>query len=124
MNILSSALVILSAVCVGSLIGYIFGFAMSAHSDVMNGVRPRTNNRFLLFIARPTASFNFVEGIVFFFLMLAWLPIFFGLCAVPAIIGNKLGIDDALLIKVTYAVFVGVVFVARRYGAKAWSALV
>ena len=124
MNILSAALVILSAICVGGLIGYISGFAMSAHSDVMSGVRPRTNNRFLLFMARPTASFNFAEGIVFLFLMLAWIPIFLGLCAIPAIIGSKLDIDDSLLIKVTYAVFVGAAFLARRYGAKAWGALV
>ena len=124
MSVLSVALIILSAVCVGGLIGYIFGFAMSAHPDVVNGVCPRTNNRFLLFIARPTTSFNSVERIVFFFLMLAWLPIFFGLCAVPAMVGTKLAGDDPLLIKVTYAVFIGVSFVTRRFGAKAWAALV
>lgn len=124
MNFLPLALVILSAISVGGLIGYIFGFAMSAHSDVISGLRPRTNNRFLLFIARPTASFNFVERVVFFFLMLAWLPTFFGLCAVPAIVGTKLGVDDPLLIEVTYAVFVGFAYFSRRYGAKAWSALV
>ncbi len=124
MTTLFDALIILSAVCAGGIIGYIFGFAIAAHPDVVEGVRPKTNNRFLLLIARPTASLNPVERIVFIFVMLAWLAIFFGLCAVPALVATKLGVDDLLLVKVAYLIFAGVSFYARRYGAKAWRILV
>lgn len=124
MTTLNPALVVLSAVLVGSIIGYIFGFAVASHADVLEGVRPRTNNKFLLFIARPTADFKWWEGIMFAIAMLAWIPIFFGLCAVPALIGNGLAIDDPMIFKVTYVIFGCVLFFARRFGAKVWRNLV
>jgi hypothetical protein len=123
MNVLSSTLTILSAICAGAVMGYIFGFVRSAHFDVMSGVRPRTNNRFLIFICPPTASYNFAEGLVFLFLMLAWIPIFFGLCSVPVIVGSKLGLGIPF-VKMTYVGYFAAMLTFLRYGAKAWSALV
>ncbi len=119
---LSFALTILSALCAGGIIGYVFGFARAAHFAALSGLRPKTRNRFLLFICRPTASYNLAEGIVFFFLMLAWLAIFFCLCGAPAIVGSKLGVDGPF-IKGTYVGFFGVFLFFLRYGAKAWNAL-
>jgi hypothetical protein len=120
---LQPILVILSSVLVGAVLGYVMGFSIAAHPDVMAGVRPKTNSKFLLFMARPTASFSFLEGILFLLVMLAWLPTFFALFAVPAMIGNQLGVQDSVTITVAYVVLGGVLLFARRFGVKAWNAL-
>ena len=78
MSILLSAITIFSAIFVGVVIGYITGFAMSAHPDILQGLKPRTNNKLLLLIARPTASFNYLERVMFIIIMLAWIPVFLG----------------------------------------------
>jgi len=124
MTSLYSALVILSGALIGSIVGYIFGFATASHPDVMAGVRPRTNNKILMFFARPTATLNWWEGSLFVIVMLAWIPIFFLLLAVPALIGIKFNIDDPVTVRVTYLIAVGALFFVRRFGAKAWGDLV
>jgi hypothetical protein len=124
MTSLYSALVILCGVLIGSALGYLFGFVNASHADVMAGVSPRTNNKILLFFARRTAYLNWWEGSVFFIVILAWIPLFFGLCAVPIVIGNILDVDDPVTTRVAYLMFVGGLFFARRFGAKAWRNLV
>jgi hypothetical protein len=124
MTSLYSMLVFLSGVLIGSVVGYIYGFATASHADVMAGVCPRTNNKILIFFARPTATLNWWEGSLFVIVMLAYIPIFFGLFAVPAVIGIKLNIDDPITIKVTYSISVGALLFARRFGTKAWRNLV
>lgn len=124
MTSLYSALIILSGVLIGSIVGYIFGFATASHADVMAGVRPRTNNKILIFFARPTATLNWWEGSVFAIVMLVYIPIFFGLFAVPLVIGIKLNIDDPITIRFTYSICAGAVFFTRHFGTKAWRNLV
>lgn len=124
MTSLYSALVILSGVLVGSIVGYIFGFATASHPDVMAGACPKTNNKILRFFARRTATLNWWEGSLFVIVMLAWIPVFFGLCAVPAMLGNQLNIDDPVTIRITYLIFAGALFFARRFGIKGWRNLV
>jgi hypothetical protein len=97
---------------------------MASHNDVIAGVRPRTESKFLRFLARPTATLSSAEKIMFAPLMIFWVPMFFGLFAIPAIIGNALSVDDNVTVKVTYAVLSGALLIARKFGKRAWNALV
>ncbi len=124
MNIFLPGLIFLTAIFIGAIIGYVFGFARTAHPDIMLGVRPKSTNRLLLLMARPTSSLKFVEGIVFTLVMFIWVPIFFGLCAVPGILAYRFGFGERISPEILYGVFVVVAWLASFSGAKAWRAMV
>jgi len=77
MTIFYQTMVVASAIIMWGAVGYLFGFSLTAHGGVVSGFRPRTNNRLLLAICRPTASLSLPGKIVFALAMLAWVPIFF-----------------------------------------------
>lgn len=123
MTALPAALTILSAVCAGAILGYVFGFSRSADAAVTNGVRPKTRNRFLVFIFRPVAGYHLGEAFLFLLLMAAWMVIFFVLVATPILVGAKLFGLQLAFVKMTYVLFFGFMFIAWRFGAKAWRRL-
>ena len=104
----------------GGVAGFVMGFSLTAHPDILRGVRPATTSRFLLFICRETKELNFVEGIAMLVLVLGWLVIFFALCGVPAVLAGHLGGASATLPTLGYVSFVAAWWVFRKYGAHAW----
>jgi hypothetical protein len=123
MRVLPAFLVALCGVSAGVLVGVVFGFSMASHTDVLRGVRPITTNRLILFLARPTREFGPFGGILFVALMLAWLAISFGLCALPAIAAQRLTGDGPPLVLVAYGFFAVATWLGWRFGAHAWGAL-
>ena len=123
MSVLPAFLVALCGVGAGALVGVVFGFSIASHADVLRGVRPNTTNRLILFLARPTSEFGLFGGILFVVLMLAWLAVFFGLCALPAIAAQRLTGDGPPLVLVAYGFFAVATWLGRRFGAHAWGAL-
>lgn len=120
MDAISAILQIFSAVIAGGVIGVIFGFSIASHNDVLRGVRPLTQNRFILFLARPTSEFSFFEGVLFFALILAWLVAFFAICAVPAFVSSKMSNGGLIAAEIVYAIFVLAGWLGRKFGAHIW----
>lgn len=115
------ALVILTALFSGAAIGCAFGFAIASHGDSTAGIRPRTGNALVRFISKRPAEYNFFEGLAFAILMIAWLPIFFGLCALPYILADQAIIDDSFKVNVLYIAFGLALLLSRGLGARAWN---
>jgi hypothetical protein len=120
MYALSIAIVAAIGSASGLLIGIVFGFGVASHYDVLAGARPRTENRFLRWICRPTRELSVLEGILFVLLMLGWLVVFFALCALPILVAAKLGDEDPLLFALAMGTFVSASFFARTLGRKLW----
>lgn len=123
MSIESAFLVALRGIVAGSMVGTGFGFGLASHADVLRGVRPNTMNRLILFLARPTNEFGLLSGILFLALMCVWLVIFFGLCALPAIVSQRLSGDGPPLSLVAYGFFAVATWLGRRFGVHAWSVM-
>ena len=116
-------LIALCSVMAGGLLGTVLGFSFASHPDVMRGVRPRTRNRFLLLICRPTASLSLPE-LAFFLAMLAvWLVIFFALCSVPALAAKGMGNGSRPSLYTGYALFIVAWWLAHFVGARIWRSL-
>ena len=120
MYALSLAAVATTGLVVGCLIGTIFGFSLASHYDVLAGRRPTASNRFLRWLCRPTREYGLIEGILFVLLMLAWLVVFFALCAIPVAVAAKIDGDDSSLIGVAIVSFVAASYFARGLGRKLW----
>lgn len=118
---LNAAAVVLIGLLSGGILGLVLGFSAASHRDVLSGFRPNTNNRFILFLARPTSEFTGLESALFLLLMLLWLAVFFGLCALPAIAAAKLEGDGPPLLLVAYGFAFGAWWLGQRVGAQAWS---
>jgi hypothetical protein len=123
MNILGASLVSLSSLAAGGIVGFVFGFSLASHADVLRGVRPATTNRLVLFLARPTSEFRLHESLLFLILMGTWLAVFFALCAVPAIVAGRFLPDTELLMPVGYLLFVAAGWLGRRFGKHVWWAM-
>lgn len=123
MNILGASLVALSSLAAGGIVGFVFGFSLASHADVLRGVRPATTNRLVLFLARPTSEFRLLESLLFLILMGTWLAVFFALCAVPAVVAGRFLGDAELLMPVGYVLFVVAGWFGRRFGKHVWWAM-
>lgn len=123
MNILGATLVSVASLAAGGIVGFVFGFSLASHADVLRGVRPATTNRLVLFLARPTSEFRLLESLLFLILMGTWLAIFFALCAVPAIIADRFLDDTELLMPVAYVLFVAAGWLGNRFGKHVWWAM-
>lgn len=117
---LSAVLVaIVGAVC-GGIVGVVFGFSATSHTDVLRGVRPVTNSRIIRFLARPTAEMSPAEGVLFVLLILAWLAVFFGLMLLPAVAAGRLTEDTVPLVPLAYGVTAVAWWLGFKFGAHAW----
>jgi hypothetical protein len=123
MSAVPLALVSASSIGAGAAVGFVLGFSVASHADVLRGVRPQTQNRLVLFLARPTSEFNFLEGVVFLGLMATWLGVFFALCALPALVAGRFGVEAEMLIPVGYGVFLVSGWLGRRFGAHVWKVI-
>jgi hypothetical protein len=77
------ATVILVTLISYSILGYIIGFALAAHKDILNGVRPESNNILIMFLGRPTNEIKGIQKLIFVIGILIWTICFFVLCALP-----------------------------------------
>ena len=117
---LSAVLVaIVGAVC-GGIVGIVFGFSATSHRDVLRGVRPVTDSKIIRFLARPTAEMNPAEGVLFVFIMLAWLAVFFGLMLLPAVASGRLTEGAVPLAPVAYGFTAVAWWLGFKFGARAW----
>ena len=126
LDIMNTSIVIVqifAGIAAGGAIGTILGFSMASHYDVLRGVRPNTKSRLILFLARPTSEFTSLESVLFLFLMLVWIAVFFGLCAVPAIVSSQFSEEKMLSIEMVYAAFVLAAWFGRKFGAHAWKVI-
>lgn len=106
----------------GAVLGIVMGFAMASHTDVLMGVRPKTNNRFIKFIARPTAELTFLEGAAFLVIMALWLLVFFGLVLAPAFVSARLLGDESFLL-LGIACQGASWWLGQKFGAHLWRKL-
>lgn len=120
---IAAILVALVGFFAGGCLGVVLGFSVASHKDVLQGVRPTTTNRLILFLARPTREMKFLEAIVFLLLMLVWLAVFFGLVAAPAIASTRLSGDSPPLILLAYGCAAVAWWVGQKFGAHAWSTM-
>jgi len=114
--------VLVIGLAAGAILGIISGFSMASHRDVLLGMKPRTTNRLVLFLARPANDLNFSHGLLFLLLLVAWIATFFALVAAPAIAASRLG-DGSPLILFAYAAGAVGWWRGRRFGASIWDAL-
>lgn len=123
MNILGTTLVLVSSLAAGGIIGFVFGFSLASHTDVLRGVRPATTNRLVLFLARPTSEFRLLEALLFLILMGTWLAVFFALCAVPAIVAGRFLDETEFLMPIGYVLFIAAGWLGQRFGKHVWWAM-
>jgi hypothetical protein len=106
-----------AAVC-GGVIGFVQGFAMTAHGDVMSGIRVPTRYRLLGMFARPSSELTSAETLLVFAMILGWCAVFLGLCMLPFWVAGHLQLDDALF---TIAVSALVAYiVSSKVGKYVW----
>jgi hypothetical protein len=118
---LNVAGVALIGILSGGALGIVLGFSVASHRDVLSGIRPNTRNRLILFLARPTSEMRGFETVLFLILMLLWLVVFFGLCALPAVAAGRFEGDGPPLFLVAYGFAVGAWWLGQRIGIQAWS---
>jgi hypothetical protein len=123
MNILGATLVSIASLAAGGIVGFVFGFSLASHADVLRGVRPATTNRLVLFLARPTSELRLLESLLLLVLIGAWLVVFFALCAVPAVVAGRFLDDAELLTPVGYILFMSAGWLGRRFGKHVWWAM-
>ena len=123
MSILSVSAVMCASVAAGGVLGFVLGFSVASHADVLRGVRPTTRNPLVRFLARPTSEFTLCQGILFLILMVAWLAAFFILFAIPAVASSKFTADLEWLPLVGYSLLLGSGWLGRRFGAHVWWAI-
>ena len=102
------------------ILGTILGFALSSHKDVLAGYRPNTNNRLILFLARPTQNIRGIEKVIFVIGMLLWFPVFIGLVAAPIVLASKYAPDSEQLI---FLMLIPCAIVGKLYGSYKWRKL-
>ncbi|MBV8034943.1 hypothetical protein [Roseateles sp.] len=120
MNFLPPSLVAIFGLACGAAVGFVFGFALTSHADVLRGIRPNTKNRLVLFLARPTSEMGLLSSVLFLAIMCAWLAVLFGPCALPAIASEHLSGDGPPLILLAYGCFALAAWLGRSFGAHAW----
>ena len=98
-------------------LGYIFGFAVASHNDVLSGVRPESNNKFITFICRPTTEIKGVEKLIFSVGMIIWTLCFFALIALPVVLASKNSPEYSDYI--IYAI-IPLMFAGKLFGALSW----
>ena len=121
MYAVSTAVVILSGIVAGGIVGTVMGFSIASHKDVMSKFTPTTQNRLIRWLARPTRDLNFGEGVLFVLLILTWLVVFFVLCGVPFVVAGKLQEGDSTLQAVAMATLLIAWYVGDRLGRRLWS---
>jgi hypothetical protein len=124
MGIANLAVVGFAGAAAGGTVGFVFGFALSGHHDVLRGIRPDTQNRLLLFICRPTADLRPIETLVMFLLLCVWLALFLFLLAAPAIAAQHFTPDSPTAPLIAYGTFLASGWILSRFGAHAWRTLV
>ena len=114
MGIANLVLVGLAGAAAGGIVGFVFGFAVSSHHDVLRGIRPDTQNRFLLFMCRPTAGLRPIETLMIFLLLCVWLVLFFLLLAAPAIAAQHFTSDNPTASLFAYGSFLASAWILSR----------
>jgi len=123
MLILSIVVSSLVAVITGSCLGIISGFSIASQKDVLAGFRPNTNNRFLLFVCRPTSELTFVDAILFVLLLVTWLALFVILIVAPAIVALQIDQENELAVRVSLVIVAVFIFISRNIGKNLWDRL-
>lgn len=118
---LNAVAVALIGLLSGGVLGAFLGFSGASHRDVLSGFRPNTKNRLVLFLARPTSEMRGLESVFFLVLMLCWLVVFFGLCALPAFAAERFSGEGSSLILLAYGFAFVAWWLGRRAGAQVWS---
>ncbi len=113
-------IVALVALLIYLFLGYVFGFAVASHNDILKGKRPITSNKLINFLARPTKEIQGIEKIIFIAGMLIWTIIFFLFVAVPVILAQKIAPNIS-----EYVIYflVPLMFIGRYIGIKSWKKL-
>lgn len=65
------------------IVGFVVGFVTTSHHYVLAGYRPKTSNKLILFLARPTRDITGFQKLIYALAMIIWVPIFFTLIALP-----------------------------------------
>jgi hypothetical protein len=120
---MSLVVVLLVSLAAGAVLGVVLGFSLASHNDVLRGVRPNTNNRLIVFLARPTSEMRGSQAVIFLLLMLVWLVVFFGLLAVPALAAQHLAGEGPPLHLPAYGVAAVAWWLGSRFGANAWKTI-
>ncbi|WP_444893094.1 hypothetical protein ACJJIE_22985 [Microbulbifer sp. TRSA001] len=102
------------------IFGVVVGFALSSHKDVLLGRRPNTQNKFILFLARPTQSMQGIDKVVFVIAMLLWFPVFICLVAAPIVLASKYAPELEQLI---FIMLIPCVLAGKFYGSYKWRTL-
>jgi hypothetical protein len=123
MLIVAAVLGILVGGVSGTVMGVVYGFCMASHRDVLAGFKPKTNNKLLLLVCRPTRELGSGATLVLFGLVCLWLVVFVLLVAAPIVTVSKLAGDNSSLTAGSMAVFFLAAFLARTAGQRLWSRL-
>ena len=103
------------------IVGFVVGFVTTSHHYVLAGYRPKTSNKLILFLARPTRDITGFQKLIYALAMIIWVPIFFTLIALPIILSGKYASE------MTTYILIGLIpigFVGKLIGAKKWESLV
>jgi hypothetical protein len=121
MTIINWVIAIFVAIMCGAILGFVQGFSMAAHHDVLAGVRVNFRFKLLTLFARPSAELSSGQTLVVFAFVILWLLIFLGSVAAAFFMPLKLGIDEAA--PITVALFFVTVFIMWRVGRAKWESI-
>jgi len=114
--------IVVSLMC-GFVVGAILGFSFAAHPTILEGARPRTNSRIVLFLARPTSELDGAELVLFAVTMLLWAAVLFGLCGLPFYLHSMLMPGSRNLLIASICTFIVVTLLSTRLGRSKWLSL-
>jgi hypothetical protein len=112
--------IVLISLIIYPCLGYIIGFSLTAHKDILNGVRPNSQNKVVLFLARPTSEIKGIEKLIFIVGILIWTVSFFLLATLPVILAEKFSLEISEY--AGYAI-IPLMIVGKLAGDKAWKTI-
>jgi hypothetical protein len=121
MDIANWAIVTLAAIAAGTIVGFVFGFGIAAHKDILSGVRPNTTSRLLLLMCRPSRELSSTETLTVFAVLVVWLVLFLALIGAPIVVADKLVGSSAG--PVVLAILGAGVITGRVAGRKTWKGM-
>ncbi|MBU3068826.1 hypothetical protein KOI40_03285 [Aestuariicella sp. G3-2] len=84
-------IVILASAFSGLILGSVFGFAITGHTQIMEGCEFYPRNPIMRFFVTAPKDRTITQNLIYFVLMVSWFFVFIGLVALPFILSESFG---------------------------------